>query len=601
MRRCAIAVALALCVAATPVASRAADTWAPRPADFPGTVVERDVRITMSDGVRLAADVIHPADAGGTAIATPLPVLVTQTPYNKNVLSFSSTYLVQRGYVQVIAEVRGTGSSEGVWDSFGTREQLDGKEIVEWAVGQPWSNGEIGLHGTSYGAINQLFTAAQHPNGLRALYPIVPMADAYRDISFSGGEENTSFIPSWLGLVTALGLLPPTYAPNDPVGAAGALASHVGGVLQFQATAVAKGVTGGDTAYDGPFYRQRSPIEVIDRVEVPTAIVGGLWDLFQRGEPMLFNRLRANGVPTTLLYGPWYHVNSADGLNGLPADGERVLAEQELRWMDHFLKHMADDELDARIDETPVTYYRIGENHFSRTSSWPPPDVQYEERFLSGPAMPTAGSLADTPPVSQAADLLPWQPASGACSRSTSQWTAAGVRQGCEEDERLNDAAGSLSFDLPVETPLDLAGPIAAHLYVSTNARDAFITARLEDVDPSGKVTELTTGWCILSQRALDMSKTLVDDETGLITRPYHPFTKATEIEPVDEITDLWVEIFPTAARLAKDHMLRLSLQPSDAPHLSPSIPRTAALAGGVLSLYHDEDHPSSVVLPLEN
>src|SRR5258708_18335967 len=113
--------------------------------------------------------------------------------------------MVTRGYVQVIADVRGTGGSEGAWDSFGTREQLDGKEIVNWAAEQPWSNGNIGLHGTSYGAINQLFTAAQHPEGLKAIFPIVPMSDAYRDITGSGGQINTSFIPSWLGLVTALG------------------------------------------------------------------------------------------------------------------------------------------------------------------------------------------------------------------------------------------------------------------------------------------------------------------------------------------------------------------------------------------------------------
>src|SRR5207248_11787512 len=61
----------------------------------------------------------------------------------------------------------------------------------------------------------------------------------------------------------------------------------------------------------GPFYRTRSPIEVIDKVRVPTFIVGGWYDLFQRGEPLLYQHLARNGVPTRLLMGPWYHTSAS--------------------------------------------------------------------------------------------------------------------------------------------------------------------------------------------------------------------------------------------------------------------------------------------------
>ena len=76
------------------------------------------------------------------------------------------------------------------------------------------------MHGTSYGAINQFLTAEQQPGGVRAAFPVVPMSDAYRDVTFAGGDTDTSFIPSWLGLVTGLGLLPPTYTPSNPAEAA---------------------------------------------------------------------------------------------------------------------------------------------------------------------------------------------------------------------------------------------------------------------------------------------------------------------------------------------------------------------------------------------
>ena len=105
-----------LVVAALPATGRAA-AWSARPAQYPKVAVQRDVPIKMSDGVTLYADVIRPADANGNAVLGRFPVLLTQTPYNKIAtgLNFETDYLVQRGYVQVIADVRGTGNSEGQW------------------------------------------------------------------------------------------------------------------------------------------------------------------------------------------------------------------------------------------------------------------------------------------------------------------------------------------------------------------------------------------------------------------------------------------------------------------------------------------------------
>src|SRR5437773_3690213 len=108
-----------------------------------------------------------------------------------------------------------------------------------------------------------------------ALFSFVPMSDGYREIAVSGGETNVAFIPSWLALVTALGLLPPTYTAADPAGAASVLAAHAGGALAFQVSSLVTAATGGDNTFDGPFYRQRSPIEVIGDVKAPTFIIGG--------------------------------------------------------------------------------------------------------------------------------------------------------------------------------------------------------------------------------------------------------------------------------------------------------------------------------------
>src|SRR3954471_3959259 len=221
-----LVVLVCLLASLLPATAGAAERWTPydRPAQF-AEVVDKDVPVTMSDGTVLRADV-HRPDAAGK-----FPVLLTQTPYNKvGPLGAANSYLVQRGYVHIVVDVRGTGSSAGQWDSFGPNEQRDGKEVVDWAAKQPWSDGKVGTVGPSYMAITQITTAAQHPAALKAMFTIVPMGDSYRDITFSGGQINTAFIPLWIGLVTGAGLVPPTYArsgsPQDLVTSFTTLLQH---------------------------------------------------------------------------------------------------------------------------------------------------------------------------------------------------------------------------------------------------------------------------------------------------------------------------------------------------------------------------------------
>ena len=588
---------MVLVIAALPATGQAA-AWAPRPAQYPKVFVERDVPITMSDGVVLYANVVHPANASGVAVAGRFPVLLTQTPYNKNTtgLNFEDDYLVERGYVQVIVDVRGTGSSEGAWSSFGAREQRDGYELVEWAASRarPWSDGRIGLHGTSYGAINQIFTAAQHPKGLRALFPIVPMGDSYRDVAVTGGQFDVSFIPSWLGLVTGAGVIPPTYTPTNPAEAAKVLSQHAENVPAFQGSLVAQGMLGGDPIYDGPFYRTRSPIEVIDKVRVPTFVVGGWYDLFQRSEPLLYEHLARNHVPTRLLMGPWYHTTESID-PGLPADGVPSLDELELRWMDHYVRGVPDPTLGKDI--APVTVYRLGSGHYTRFTSWPPPDTAYAPRFLTGNGL-TGGSLITDARATSGSDLVPWVPTAGLCSRSLAQWTAAGTMQGCEHDQRLNDLMG-VHYDMPVAKNSYLAGPASVHLYLTTNGHDAPLTVRLEDVAPDGTSTQLTAGWNLLSMRALDLSKSV--DAGHWIVDPYHPFTKASVLPtPAGKVMELWIEINPTTAVIPAGDTLRLAIQQTDIPHLAPSVPEQMSMLGNMLTILHDALHPSAIVLPLE-
>src|SRR5512132_4435399 len=91
--------------------------------------VASDVRIAMSDGVQLDSDEYVPTTG------CPCPTILVQTPYLKSgaVVAEGNTIFPSNGYAMIVVDVRGTGSSQGVWDSFGPREQQDGAALVQWA------------------------------------------------------------------------------------------------------------------------------------------------------------------------------------------------------------------------------------------------------------------------------------------------------------------------------------------------------------------------------------------------------------------------------------------------------------------------------------
>ena len=568
-------------------ALRAADAvpgaWTPRPATY-GVVEQQDVPIQMSDGTVLSANVFRPGLKNGKPAPGRFSVLLVQTPYNKNSQDPHSDYLVERGYVDVVVDVRGAGSSGGTFDSWGTRMQLDGKELVAWCARQRWSTGHVGLHGESWYAINQLLTAAQQPPALKAIFPVVPTGDNYRSV-LPGGYLTSLFVFDILDPAEAS--TPPGYTADDPVRAVETLGTRpasIGNAMDYNVATM----MGGSTAYDGPYYRATGPLWVINRIHTPTFLVGGWYDaLSQRDAPLLLQGLQQRHVPVKLLMGPWYHTTAG---SALPADGVPNLDELQLRWFDHYVRGIADPGL-AKM--APVTYYRLGQGHYRTASTWPIGDVHYTRAALSGSNRLTWGH------GSGAADMLPWQPTSGACTRSTYVGTfGLAPSTPCETDDSTNDRTG-LTYDLPLKHTLDLTGPMSAHLYVSTSRSDAFVTLHLEDVDPAtGQANELTGGWDTLSFRALDRHRSQHLGTAGLL--PFHPYTKSSVQQiTAGKIYDWWVEIRPVAARIPAGHLLRLSITTSDAIRFLPTAPNLAASIGTVLSVYHDAKHPSVLVLPI--
>lgn len=67
-------------------------------------------------------------------------------------------------------------------------EVADGREVVEWIVGQPWSNGLVGSTGVSYeGTTAEFLATVGHP-AVRAMAPRFSLFNVYTDVAFPAGS-----------------------------------------------------------------------------------------------------------------------------------------------------------------------------------------------------------------------------------------------------------------------------------------------------------------------------------------------------------------------------------------------------------------------------
>src|SRR5438270_3854673 len=128
-----------------------------------------DLMMPMRDGIHLATDVYRPA-IDNVPLARKLPLLLQQTPYGKegNALIEPAKYLASHGYVVVLQDDRGAYKSEGVltkYVGFGN----DAFDTIEWLARQPYTDGQIGMYGTSYAAHVQASAAIVHPPHLKTV------------------------------------------------------------------------------------------------------------------------------------------------------------------------------------------------------------------------------------------------------------------------------------------------------------------------------------------------------------------------------------------------------------------------------------------------
>ncbi|MEX2314612.1 MAG: CocE/NonD family hydrolase, partial [Thermomicrobiales bacterium] len=177
------------------------DGWRGRPesaAEY-GVLVASDVMVAMRDGVRMATDVFLPAESGAGAahqrVEGQFPVILIRTPYNKRTDQSRQLgeYFARRGYAMAIQDCRGRYSSEGTF-YFLTQEAEDGYDTVEWCGTQAWSNGEVGMMGTSYLGWTQMAAAVMNPPHLATMVINQAGANAYSSSVRHNGAMELRFL-----------------------------------------------------------------------------------------------------------------------------------------------------------------------------------------------------------------------------------------------------------------------------------------------------------------------------------------------------------------------------------------------------------------------
>jgi len=595
------------------------------------------VRDTDPGKSKLFANIYRPRVEGR------FPALLEGIAYRREIIAIGKApdpkWLAKRGYAVVLLDVRGTGSSEGKWGSFSEEEIEDLAWIIDhWIPRQSWSNGKVGMIGPSYMGINQLLAAKKRPAHLKAIFPGVAMADAYRDVFYQGGIFNQEFILFWALATVGLSVLPGTELLADPFSALKALAEHIGQIPDLLGWL---GMT-----LDQPFFEERSPMYAWDEVaDLPVLATGGWFCIFTRGTLLnhtnLEQRARQNErrqgwvVPKRLVMGPWYHGSGAI-LTDLPSE---VLHQ---RWFDWHLK--ADEDplyrnYDILDPQYPLQVYVLGREKWRKEREWPPARARYETLVLSGlrqeadrnPSLNNGslfreerGKPARAAWSGPESTLLAHNPPhyAGQYSRSTCRWLVGLTAfHSSSEDERRNEKR-TLTFSTGLlEKDVELAGPAVLRLWARTRFaplspdsvklverlhRDSdglldpllqdmqednvHWIVNLNDVYPDGRVRNLTSGWLSASHRR--------DPNRPDWTQPgYDPFDYPEDRSPSlpeeGRLYEYVIEIWPTCNLFKAGHQIRIDISNSDAPHLVPSLVPSES------EILHEPAHPSRLILPL--
>jgi putative CocE/NonD family hydrolase len=579
-----VAALVALCALFLRVASADMQT---RPAAAGGNIgryevtVEHNLMVPMRDGVRLSTDVYRPVGEG------PFPVILIRTPYGgtstpATVATYSS--YARRGYVVVSQDVRGRFDSEGGWYPY-INEINDGDDMQQWAGTQPWSNGSVGMLGGSYLASAQWLPARMGNPHLKAIVPAVTPFNYYHDVAFVGGALSLSSRVGWaIGVGGRTGQTTPTgweeklrHLPLITMD------RHLGWDLPHWQDWVRR------PSYDA-YWQVIDNEAQIPNISAAVFNIGGWYDIFLKGTLASYTGMIKGAKTETarrgqkLLIGPWPHGWNRQKTGELDFGPEAVIDgdEIQLRWLDYWLK----GEKNGVLDEPPVRLFVMGENKWRGEREWPLARTRFTKYYFhsrgSAKTLDGNGTLSTQLPGAEPADTFVYDPDRPVPTVGGSNMT---IPAGPVDQRGVEGREDVLVFtSAPLESDLEVTGPINVTLYAASDAKDTDFTAKLVDVHPDGRAYNL---------------------QDGIIRARYRESaSQPTLIEP-GKVYQYAIDLWATSNLFKRGHRIRVDISSSNFPRFDRN-PNTgdafgvdAKLQKATQTIHHDERYPSHITLPV--
>ncbi len=544
-----------------------------------------NVKVPMRDGVELSADLYLPR-ASGT-----FPTVLMRTPYSNNmdVTIERARVLANDGYACVIQDIRGRWDSDGDYYPFHP-DVDDGFDTQEWVGQQEWSNGKIGMAGSSYLGLVQWLSAPLRSQYLTCLAPRVICGDFYNGLVYPGGALQLNVVMTW-GMRTN-GRTGQSIDYHDwtnafralPVGDADLSAGRALGFFKDWIE---------HPAYDDYW----NAIDVEDKwneIDVPAFSMGGWFDLYSADAFTNFNGIRKNGrTPearqSRLIVGPWPHALSTSSKTGDVDFGAGSLADldgEETRWFDYWLKG-----IDNGIgDEPPLRLFIMGINEWRDEHEWPLARTDWQRWHLHSDgdanSVRGGGRLSIDTPTDEPEDRFVYDPefpvqtvgGNNCCSPDIVPWGPYDQRA----VEMRSDVLVYTSD--PFEEDMEVTGPIKVVLYAATDGPDTDWTAKLVDVFPTGYAMNLCD---------------------GIFRARYRESRSESRLLEPNRVYEYEIDVAVTGNVFQKGHSVRIEISSSNFPRFDRNLNtgkdygKDGEMRVANQAVYHSREYPSHVLLPV--
>ncbi|MGI0491005.1 CocE/NonD family hydrolase [Alkalinema pantanalense CENA528] len=462
--------------------------------------------LLSNDGIRLDADIYTPDRPGD------FPVLLMRQPYGRAIASTvvyaHPAWYAAHGYIVVIQDVRGRGSSEGEFRLFAS-EISDGEASVHWAANLPQSNGSVGMYGFSYQGMTQLYAAVNRPAPLKALCPAMLANDLYADWAYEG---DAFCLQANLGWAIQLAAETARRLGNE---AAFLRLRQAAQHLPLQDSIPANPELLQHLAPDSfyhdwlhrpsndSYWATLSPKTYHDRVaDLPMLHIGGWFDPYLRGTLNLYQALAdRQQAPQHLIIGPWAHLpwGRKTGIIDYGNAAVSPVDRLQIRWFDYWLKG-----IDNGITiEHPVQLFAMGSNTWqslkqlptsfthppTHPPSHPPTLLHLHPTGLASMSAPLAAQPPTTAPTPDRLVHDPWRPVPAIGGH-------ASAPAGVFDRASLDDRSDVLTYTTePCTEPWHLRGTPIVHLTVDSDAVSFDLCAVLSQVLPNGQVLPIAQGY----------------------------------------------------------------------------------------------------------